>query len=134
MSNAIINILYDKPFDRPKKSLAEVLYQIINEEGIDVAIQKYPALKNDTNSYNLNEREFNNLGYLFLRRNQIKEAIEIFKLNVAAFSESSNTYDSLGEAYMKNGEKQLAIKNYKKSLELDSNNTNAVNMLKKLEE
>ena len=133
MSGAIRNILYDKPFDRPKKSLAEVLYQIINEKGIDAAIKKYPELKKDAGSYNLNEREMNNLGYQFLNRKKIKEAIEIFKLNVAAFPESSNTYDSLGEAYMKNGDKELAIKNYKRSLELDPNSTNAVNMLKKLE-
>ena len=111
-----------------------MLYKIINEKGIDVAIQKYPELKNDADSYNLNEREMNNLGYIFLRRKKLTEAIEIFKLNVEAFPESSNTYDSLGEGYMKNGNKELAIENYKKSLELDPNNTNAVNMLKKLEE
>ena len=134
MSNGIRNILYDKPFDLPKKSLAEVLYKTINEKGIDAAIKKYPGLKKDTDSYNLNERKMNNLGYLFLRRKKIKEAVEIFKLNVEAFPESSNTYDSLGEAYMKNGDKELAIKNYKRSLELDPNSTNAVNMLKKLEE
>jgi cytochrome c-type biogenesis protein CcmH/NrfG len=41
-------------------------------------------------------------------------------------------YDSLGEAYMAQGEKELAIANYKKSLELDPKNNNAVEMLKKL--
>ena len=48
------------------------------------------------------------------------------------FPQSSNVYDSLGEAYMLNGGKELAIKNYEKSLELDPKNTNAVDMLKKL--
>jgi predicted negative regulator of RcsB-dependent stress response len=41
-------------------------------------------------------------------------------------------YDSLGDAYMDSGEKELAIKNYEKSLEPDLKNSNAVEMLKKL--
>ena len=44
-----------------------------------------------------------------------------------------NTYDSLGETYMENGDKNLAIQNYKKSLELNPKNTGAVEKLKKLE-
>ena len=57
---------------------------------------------------------------------------ELFKLNVIAYPESANTYDSLGEAYMTNGDKELAMKNYKKSLELDPKNQNAVKMLESL--
>jgi tetratricopeptide (TPR) repeat protein len=60
------------------------------------------------------------------------DAIRIFELNVELYPASSNTYDSLGEAYMANGEKELAIKNYEKSLELNARNNNAVEMLKKL--
>ncbi|MGH9906168.1 MAG: DUF3471 domain-containing protein [Pyrinomonadaceae bacterium] len=48
-------------------------------------------------------------------------------------TQTSNTYDSLGEAYMVNGDKELAIQNYKKSLELNPQNTNAVDMIKRLE-
>jgi len=63
---------------------------------------------------------------------KVKEAIEIFKLNVEAYPQSSNVYDSLGEAYMVNGDKELAIKNYSKSVELNPKNTAAVEALKKL--
>ncbi len=72
------------------------------------------------------------LGYDLLKSKKVQEAIEIFKLNVEMFPNSSNVYDSLGEAYMVNGDKELAIKNYEKSLELNPKNTNAVDMLKKL--
>jgi hypothetical protein len=44
---------------------------------------------------------------------RVKDAIEIFKLNVEMFRQGFNAYDSLGEAYMENGDKQLAIQNYK---------------------
>lgn len=60
------------------------------------------------------------------------EPIGIFKLNVSEHPKSWNVYDSLGEAFMKQGEKELAIENYQKSLELNPSNQNGKNMLKKL--
>jgi Tfp pilus assembly protein PilF len=51
---------------------------------------------------------------------------------VEAFPESYNTYDSLAEAYMDNGDRDLAIANYKKSLQLNPRNTNGIRMLQKL--
>jgi D-alanyl-D-alanine-carboxypeptidase/D-alanyl-D-alanine-endopeptidase len=62
-----------------------------------------------------------------------KEALEIFKLNVLLYPDSANVYDSLAEAYEANGNRDLAIRNYKRSLELDPKNTNAVHHLKKLD-
>ena len=56
-----------------------------------------------------------------------------YKLNVESFPQSSNVYDSLGEAYMINGDKDLAIKNYQKSVELDPKNSNGIEALKKLQ-
>jgi cytochrome c-type biogenesis protein CcmH/NrfG len=55
-------------------------------------------------------------------------------LNVEAYPEAFNPYDSLGEAYMVNGDKELAIKNYAKSLELNPNNLGAIEMLKRIKE
>ncbi|MCI0662389.1 MAG: hypothetical protein L0220_15065 [Acidobacteria bacterium] len=60
----------------------------------------------------------NRLGYSLLTANRLKEAIEILQLNVSAFPESFIVYDSLGEAYMNAGQKELAIQNYEKSLRL----------------
>ncbi|MGB6687818.1 MAG: tetratricopeptide repeat protein [Terracidiphilus sp.] len=59
-------------------------------------------------------------------------AIEIFKLNVDQFPQEWNVYDSLGEAYLKLGSKADAIKNYKRSLELNPNNDNGRGVLKSL--
>jgi cytochrome c-type biogenesis protein CcmH/NrfG len=53
-------------------------------------------------------------------------------LNVEAYPQSGNVYDSLAEAYTDNGDRRLAIANYQKSLQLDPSNSNAVQMLKKL--
>ena len=65
---------------------------------------------------------------------KVREAIEIFKLNAETYPQSNNVYDSLGEAYMTNGDKELAIRNYQRAVELNPQNTNAIEMLKKLRE
>ncbi len=78
------------------------------------------------------EINLNNAGYILLSLNKIQDAIDIFKKNVELYPESSNVYDSLGEAYMKNGDKELSIENYEMSLELDPDNENAKEMIMKL--
>jgi hypothetical protein len=85
-------------------------------------------------SYKVTEVEWdiNSAGYILLGQDKVKEAIEVFKTNVKLYPESSNVYDSLGEAYMKDNNKELAIKNYEKSLELDPKNDNAKKMLEEL--
>lgn len=80
------------------------------------------------------EGSLNQLGYSLLYSGHEKEAITVFQKNVEEFPQSSNVYDSLGEAYMKVGERNLAVANYEKSLQLDPRNKNAVERLKKLRE
>ena len=61
-----------------------------------------------------------------------KDAIEILILNSEVYPNSSNVYDSLGEAYMIDGNNELARLNYNKSLELNPGNENAKKMLENL--
>ena len=79
------------------------------------------------------EIEMNALGYRYLQSGKVKDAIELFKLNTIAYPKSGNVYDSLGEAYLKDGQKELAIKNYEKSLEFNPDNENAKKILKQIE-
>lgn len=65
------------------------------------------------------ESGFNAVGYGYMGNNRMDDAVEIFKLNVKEFPRSYNTYDSLGEAYLKKGEKQLARQNYQKAMALN---------------
>jgi CubicO group peptidase (beta-lactamase class C family) len=121
------------PIRKIKPSIAMILSKTISEKGVEAAIKEYHTLKdNQPEDYDFNELELNNLGYRYLQEGEVETAIAIFKLNVQAYPESSNTYDSLGESYMEQGNIELAILNYKKSLELNQGNENAKNMLIKM--
>ncbi len=89
--------------------------------------------KTKPDEYNFKESELNTFGYQLLQNGNVDEAIKIFQLNVEAYPGSSNVYDSLAEAFMVKGDKENAIKNYKKSLELNPANKNAEEMLKQLQ-
>ena len=110
--------------------ISDALLNTISEKGVKSAIKLYWNLKKKApNFYIFNEDMLNYLGYNLLSQDLINEAIEIFKLNTKVYPESGNAYDSLGEAYMKNGDNDMAIQNYTKSLELDPRNNNAKEML-----
>jgi Flp pilus assembly protein TadD len=83
-------------------------------------------------SASISEGTVNQAGYLLLGSNKTSDAILMFRKNVEQHPASWNVYDSLGEAYLKNGDKDLAAKNYQKSVELNPTNDNGREALKKL--
>lgn len=106
---------------------------LANKE-FDKALEGYLAIKEkDSSDSAIDEKYLNSLGYETLREKNFEEAKAIFKINVALYPNSSNVYDSLGEAYMKSGDTLMAIENYQISLTLDSGNFRAKQQLKKLE-
>jgi CubicO group peptidase (beta-lactamase class C family) len=134
ISEGIIAILYGKTYTPPKTSIARTIYGTLVEKGTASALKQYQELKEKKKGeYAFTPLELNRLGYHLLNsKKMVKDAIEIFKFNVEEYPKYANGYDSLGEAYMVDGNKPLAILNYAKSLELDPNNTNAVDKLNEL--
>jgi tetratricopeptide (TPR) repeat protein len=106
----------------------------INESsGSSDTTTKYKAQSTKTSDFvALTESQMNILGYQLLRLKRVKDAIAVFKQNTVDFPQAANTWDSLAEGYMIDGDKESAIKYYKKSLELNPDNTNAVQKLKEL--
>jgi imidazolonepropionase-like amidohydrolase len=102
--------------------------------GIEAALTEYQAIKSADfyNAYYISEATLNNAAYKLLANGATDDAIRLLELNVAEYPESPNTYDSLGEGYMKKGDNTRAIELYRKSLALNPENTNAVDMLKTL--
>jgi len=116
-----------------RKSIAETLSATIASNGIDQATKQYHVMKAAAPAtYNFDEDELNALGYQLLQAHKLSQAIRIFQLNIETYPQSGNTYDSLAEAYMDDGNKALAITNYHRSLQINPSNANAVKMLQKL--
>ena len=117
-----------------RKSIAETLSGTVSSSGIDAAVKQYRDLKAATGplNYNFDEGELNGLGYRLIRGKKYAEAIRIFQLNVEAYPNSSNAYDSLAEGYMKAGDKAQAITYYRKAIQLNPKNGNSISMLRKL--
>lgn len=115
---------YDR-YDSPSMQFARA----VQEKGPSPAIAEFRSalMRGD-----ISEHSINSLGYQLLGSKQTVQAIRIFQLNVELFPQSSNVYDSLGEAYLDNGEKELAIQNYRRSLDLDPKNSKAAEMIKKI--
>ena len=119
--------------NRCKKIITPLLIKTLRNEGIEAVVVAYNKVKKtEADDYFFFEGALYSFGYELLQANKIKESIEIFKLNVEEFPESSNAFDSLAEAYMTNGDNELAIKNYEKSVELNPKNLNGIDKLKKL--
>ncbi|HEX8068782.1 MAG TPA: prolyl oligopeptidase family serine peptidase [Pyrinomonadaceae bacterium] len=121
-------------FKNPRTlSVAAPLRRTLRAGGVEAALNQYRELrKTQADRYDFGEPELNALGYELLGANRVRDAIAIFKLNVEMFPAGFNTYDSLGEAYLAAGERELAIRNYRKSLELNPQNTNATEALKRI--
>ena len=93
----------------------------------------YKKLKLKDSQFNLSEASLNDWGYTLLHIGYMKQAIEIFSLNTQLYPSSGNTYDSLAEAYESSGNKLMALKNYRRSLEYSPENTNAKEQIKLLD-
>jgi tetratricopeptide (TPR) repeat protein len=68
-----------------------------------------------------NEADMNTYGYLLMGQRKVDSAIAIFRRNTKDYPKSWNTYDSLGEAYARKGDKKLAAANYNKALAMVQN-------------
>ena len=91
-------------------------------------IAKHPKLE-------LQEGMLNTLGLrLSFNSKKIEQGVNVFLLALHIYPKSANLFDSLAEAYLHNKDFKNAISNYKKSLELNPENQNAIDRLKQLKE
>ena len=126
-----MGILFDKPYDFPKKSLAYALLEVIDQEGIAEGLKYFEKNKGD-NHYYLSEDEINIVSYKLLQSNRPKAAAAVLKHGIDAFPDAFNLYDSYGEVLRNLGDKAGAIEQYRKSVQLNPANENGIQMLKEL--
>ncbi len=115
------------------ESAVYVIEKEINTNGIKSGKVLYQKLKKDNPKKKyFDENEFNAMGYRLLSAGKTNDAIEVFMMARESFPQSFNIFDSLGEAYLKAGNKKLSRENFQKSLSLNPKNENARKMLEEL--
>ena len=113
-------------------SIGDVLLKTIEEQNVDAAIKQYHELKTaQPTTYDFGENALDDLAERLEEMKKSKEALRILELNTQE-NPSSYAYDSLGEACAEAGDKECAIKSFKKSLQISPDDTNAAERLKKV--
>ncbi|MDX8553124.1 hypothetical protein MK851_05720 [Tenacibaculum sp. 1B UA] len=99
----------------------------------EAALKGYKAIKEkDSLSPVIRERNLNRLGYQYLRKDEFENALNVFKINIELYPNSSNTYDSTADAYTRMKDTVNAIEYYKKALAINPENRSSKRNLEKL--
>jgi len=133
----IHQLLNGKPYDhiRIKYSLAQYISEdIAMHAGIPAAVGEYLRLADDTERFIVPGQDYViDHGRQFAEMGDLDSAILILRTAVSRFPQSWEAYDALGDAYRLKKDTAGAIQSFKKSLELNPQNTHAIEMLKELE-
>ena len=134
ISNTIHKILNDKPYELPKKPLSDVLAIAAGNQTLTTCIDTLPTeIEVLRTRFHVDEFDINRVGYDLMELDRLDDAILLLAFNKTIYPTRWNVYDSLGEAYLKRGEPDLAEQNYRKSLELNPNNISAIRALEQIE-
>jgi len=82
--------------------------------------------------YPYNDVHFNEIGFQLLKARKTEEAFKLFKLNETHYPDSWSVYHGLGETYRLMGQKELALTHYKRSLQLNPDNTDSQRAIARL--
>jgi dienelactone hydrolase len=87
--------------------------------GVFEAVQLFHETRQrDPRAILLPEGQLNQLGYAHLQAGRTQQAIQLFRVNTTAYPWSANTFDSLGDALLANGQNELALKASERAIEL----------------
>ncbi|PIB29209.1 hypothetical protein BFP75_03890 [Maribacter sp. 4G9] len=100
---------------------------------LQMALDNAMELSVESKVNNRSEQDLNALGYSFLANDELEKALEVFNVTTILFPDSSNAYDSYGEALLQANRKAEAIEMYKKSIELNPGNEHGKEVLSKLQ-
>ncbi|MEZ0183570.1 serine hydrolase [Flavobacterium oncorhynchi] len=131
-ANEALKLIDNKPYKMPLQNLSRVYGSLLESGNKEKANQLIEEYLKKPDSYEATERDFNRLGYQFLRLKKTDNSLLTFASAALIFPNSSNIYDSYGEALLQCGKKNDAIKMYQKSVELNPNNENGKKVLKEL--
>lgn len=133
-AKSFITIFLDKNYEYPKKSLADRLLNIFFDASYDSMLTKFEQLKKDSSFiYKIDDDETKLLGYDLIETGNYIDAIYFFKYLISQKPNHTNFYIGLADAYYKDGNKGMALRNFRTAVSLEPQNKYALEMIKKIE-
>src|SRR5262245_7060750 len=118
----------------PEKSIARLMEETLAEKGLDAALAQYRQLKQQQpEAYEFGVGQLNLLGHRLLQQRKMAEALAVFQANAEAYPESADAWDDLADVYAASGQRERALEATRKSLAIEPNGTEALEMLRRLE-
>jgi uncharacterized protein len=103
----------------PHKPINAVLAATVATEGLKRALTQYRELRaHNEHEYNFAEYELSWLAQGLMENGKQADAVAILKLNAEQYPNSFDVYDSLGNAYLRIGDKQAAAESFRRSLQV----------------
>ncbi len=129
----LLSIVFGNDTITVKKSLSDEMLKTSFKANVDSAISEYIVLKKDSSKiYNISEEELVLFGNDLINVKNYVGAIKLFRFTTNEFPNNKDALLGLANSYNLDGNKGLAIKNYKALLKLDPTNSQAASILKKL--
>jgi Tfp pilus assembly protein PilF len=134
ISRSIEAIMENKPYAKIRKSWLKVYGKQTEQMNAQQILSLYEQSKaTEGASFSFDSEDLlNDLGYAMMGQKRYTDAVAILAYNASQFPTSANAFDSLGEAYLRAGDKANAIENYRKALKLDPNLGSAKQMIAEL--
>lgn len=131
--DAVEAILADKPHQAVKEPIDWPLRERLQRDDADALRQWLDAQRTATPArYDVPEDKLNELGYRLLETKQIDKALVVMRFNQETHPESMNALDSLADAYLAAGDRDAAIRQVKRMLEIKPESRAAQDRLKAL--
>lgn len=134
LGKELMNVLHGQPVVLARKNLATLLVPVALAQGVPGLTRTYETLGAQASQYDTSEQALNSLGYRLLRMKRVPESVAVFQWNARAHPESANVHDSLGEAYRANGQRDEAIRSYRKAAQMAPTDMRLRSVLKALED
>lgn len=132
-ADEIMNIFAERGFKNPGYVLTDTLMFYFLSGGLDSVFTKLnEILSNDTSNYSIDHTDIAGFGKDLLTQRKNLEAIDYLKRINRIFPNSFPIVVALAEAYLNDGNKGLALRNFRAAAQLDDKDGYVKNMIKRL--